>query len=794
MSDDLVNFEVNGIPLQARKGSMLIAATDAAGIRIPRFCYHEKLSVAANCRMCLVEVERAPKPMPACATPVAEGMKVYTRSPKALAAQKAVMEFLLINHPLDCPVCDQGGECELQDVSMGYGEDLSRYSEAKRVVRDKDIGPLIATEMTRCIHCTRCVRFGEEIAGMRELGATGRGERLEIGTFVQRTVVSELSGNVIDLCPVGALTAKPSRFTYRAWELIQHPTVSPHDCVGSNLFLHTDNGQAKRVVPRRNDGVNETWIADRDRFSYAGLQSEDRLTTPMIRDRGEWVSTDWETAMTRVIEGLRAQPATECGVLLSPQSSLEELYLAQQWLRGMGIQSLDHRLRQTDFSDQDQAPLFPYLGSSLEDLEETGGLLLVGGDVRKEQPMLAHRLRKAALKGRPVMAINPRDFGFHFPLAHQRVTDPHGMLTALAGVLRAALAGAGQSAPAALVDVLKAVKPDAVDTAMAEVLAQAGARGQVLLGTQAMHHPRFTLLRALAGALCEVTGARLGYLPEGGNAAGAWLAGAVPHRGAAGAALQTEGRHVQSLLADGMKACVLLNVEPELDCDNPAQALQALQGAEFVVAMTPFVTETLRRHAHVLLPIATFAETSGTWVNGEGRWQSVPGAATPPGDTRPAWKVLRVLGNMSDLAGFEYLSSEEVRDELKARLAEAGISGFDNRVSLEGRHLALPPRPAGLQRVSATAMYGVDSLVRRSLPLQQTPEALDRAARISETQARGLDLLGAEEVVVRQGKLTARMRLMIDDTVPAGCVWLPGGITETSTLGPAYGPVELHKV
>ncbi|MCG5493187.1 NADH-quinone oxidoreductase subunit NuoG [Ectothiorhodospira variabilis] len=794
MSEDLVNFEVDGIPLKAEKGSMLIRATDAAGIHIPRFCYHDKLSVAANCRMCLVEVERAPKPMPACATPVAEGMKVYTRSPKALAAQKSTMEFLLINHPLDCPVCDQGGECELQDVSMGFGEDISRYSEPKRAVKDQDIGPLIATEMTRCIHCTRCVRFGEEIAGMRELGATGRGENMEIGTFVAKTVASELSGNVIDLCPVGALTAKPSRFTYRAWELVQHATVAPHDCVGSNLYLHTYNGQAMRVVPRRNDGVNETWISDRDRFSYTGLSADDRLTQPMIRQKGEWVVTDWETALTRVVEGLRAQPAEACGALLSPQASLEELYLAQQWLRGLGIHHLDHRLRQSDFSDQGRAPLFPYLGGSLESLEQVSACLLVGSNIRKDQPMAAHRLRKAALDGAAIMAINVRDFPFHFPVQSQVVVDPQGMVMTLAAVAAAALEKAGGSTPRGFADLLKAAQVTDEARAMAERLAGEG-DARILLGIQAQHHPQFSLLRALGGVIADLTGATLGYLSEGGNASGAWLAGAVPHRGPGGAALETAGQPAGDWLSGAPKGCVLLNVEPDLDCADPAQAMQAMENADFVVALTPFAGESLRKVAHVLLPVSTFAETAGTYVNAEGRWQSVKGAATPPGEARPAWKVLRVLGNMCDLAGFEYLSSEQVRDEVKARLAEAGVSDFDTRVHHDGSKLPVPPKAAGLQRVSSVGLYAIDSLVRRSRPLQATPDAGDGdAARINAAQARSLDLSEAAQVVVRQGKLTARMPLVIDESIPEGCAWLPAGVSVTSGLGPSHGPVEFHKV
>ncbi|HPE73096.1 MAG TPA: NADH-quinone oxidoreductase subunit NuoG, partial [Candidatus Competibacter sp.] len=450
MSEEQVNIEVNGIPLKARKGAMLIEITDAAGIAIPRFCYHKKLSVAANCRMCLVEVEKAPKPLPACATPVMEGMKVYTESPKALAAQKGTMEFLLINHPLDCPICDQGGECELQDMALGYGADVSRFAERKRVVRDKNIGPLIATDMTRCIHCTRCVRFGEEVAGLRELGATGRGESVEIGTYVAHSVGSELSGNVIDLCPVGALTAKPSRYRGRSWEYVQHPAIAPHDSVGSNIFIHTLRGQVMRVVPRENEAINETWISDRDRFSYEGIYSDDRLSRPWAKG-GE---ADWEVALETASKGLReviAQHGAEAvGFLLSPTATVEELYLAQKLARGLGVANIDHRLRQADFSDQDAAPVFPWLGQELADLEKVGAALLIGSNVRMEQPLAGHRLRKAALAGGRILLINPRDFEFLFPVAAKVIADPAGMVAALVGVAQAVAELKGQDLPTEL--------------------------------------------------------------------------------------------------------------------------------------------------------------------------------------------------------------------------------------------------------------------------------------------------------------------------------------------------------
>ncbi len=788
MADDRVNIEVDGVPMQARRGAMLIEVTDEAGVRVPRFCYHRKLSVAANCRMCLVEVEKAPKPVPACATPVMEGMRVFTRSPKALDAQRATMEFLLINHPLDCPICDQGGECELQDVAMGYGEDVSRYSEAKRVVRDKDIGPLVATDMTRCIHCTRCVRFGEEIAGLRELGATGRGEFMEIGTFVAHTLGSELSGNVIDLCPVGALTAKPSRMAARAWELVQHAGVAPHDALGSNIYLHSLRGRVIRVVPRDNEAINETWISDRDRFSYEGLYSPDRLQSPMIRRDGRWQACDWEDALEAVVAGLRRYPGSEVGALAAPNATLEELYLLQGLMRGIGVHNIDHRLRQLDFSDQDRAPLMPWLGQGIAELQALDAALLVGCDIRREQPMAAHRLRKAALGGARVSALNPRDFGFRFPLADQLLCPPQQMVRTLAGVTVAALAGG--TIPEALARLLEDTEPNESERAVADQLKEAD-HAAVLLGNIAMGHPDYGLLRALAATLAECCRAHLGYLPQAANSAGAWLAGVLPHRLPGGEADPEPGLHAAAMLAAPRKAYLLLGVEPERDCADPARALAAMEAAEFVVALSPYASETTRRYAQVLLPSAGFAETSGTYVNAEGAWQSFRGAVPPPGEARPGWKVLRVLGNLLGLAGFEQLSSEQVRDELKARF-DGGLL-LDNGLKLEGV-LEPPASFEGLMRASSPSIYAGDPLVRRAGALQRTPDGQARGVYIHPEDAARLGLADTARVSVRQGEGSVEMPLVLDPGVARGCVWIPAGDAACAALGPAFGPIELQGV
>lgn len=790
MNDEsTVNLEINGIAMTARKGAMVIEVADEAGIRIPRFCYHDKLSIAANCRMCLVEVEKAPKPLPACATPVMEGMKVFTRSAKALEAQRGTMEFLLINHPLDCPICDQGGECELQDVAMGYGRDVSRYNEGKRVVADKNIGPLISTDMTRCIHCTRCVRFGQEIAGVMELGAPGRGEDMRITTYVEGTVDSEMSGNVIDLCPVGALNAKPSRMTARAWELAQHASVSAHDCIGSNVYVHTLRGAVNRVVPRDNEAINECWISDRDRFSYEGLKSARRLSTPMIRQHEQWVACDWDTALQAVADGLREtidrHGADQLGALISPNTSVEELHLLQRMIRGLGSNNIDHRLRQVDFSGAEQTPLFPWLGQQLTDLEHADALLLVGSNIRKEQPIAGHRVRKAARKGAKVFTINSRAFEFNFPVAGTALCRPDEMLDALAGILRS-LRDLGRPVDHALAPMLDATAAEPGLAAMARALAD-GERVSVLLGPQAIAHPQFERLRILAGAVAHASGAKFGLLSDGANAAGAWLAGAVPHRQPGGQALSAPGLDAAAMLTHPRKAYVLFGVEPEFDCYDPAAARLALDAAEFVVAFSAFQHEPARDYAHVMLPIAAFAEAAGTWVNAEGTWQSAAGAVAPPGEARPGWKVLRVLGNYLELDGFEYQSPEQVLDEARAHV---GSQFPDNRVTFSA--WSERPEPiSGLVRVSAVNPYAQDALTRNAPSLQRTRDAREQQARINAALAQQLGLVGADRALLRQGNAYTSVELVIDDSVADGCVWLPAGTPASARLGPMFGEIEL---
>ena len=802
MSQDTVTIEIDGRPCEVRKGAMVIEAADAAGIEIPRFCYHKKLTVAANCRMCLVEVERAPKPLPACATPVMDGMKVFTTSKTAREAQRSVMEFLLINHPLDCPICDQGGECELQDLAMGYGRGVSRFTERKRVVPDKNLGPLIATDMTRCIHCTRCVRFGSEVAGLTELGATGRGEDMRIGTFIERSVDSELSGNVIDVCPVGALTSKPFRFRARAWEMVQREGVAAHDAVGSNVYVHVRQGRLMRVVPRENEAVNEVWLSDRDRFSYEGLYAEDRLHRPRVRDEdGAWRDVDWEIALDAAARELRAVLDAEgpagLGALASPSATTEEHYLLQSLVRGLGGANLDHRLRQADFSDQDEAPAWPWLGMDLADLEGVDAALLVGSNVRKEQPLAGLRLRKAALAGASVFVVNPVDYAFNFDLAGRVVVSPDRIAGELAGIARAAGNGGagagGKGGPGA--------EPTAEQRAAAAGLADAK-RAVVLLGSGAAAHPRAAELRALARAIARRTGARLGILSDGPNGAGAALAGMLPHRGPGGAPVASAGLDAAAMLDAKLPAYLLLGTEPELDCANSEAALAALEGARSVVALTGYVSSAMESYASVLLPIGLFTETPGTFYNAEGRRQRYDAATTPPGEARPAWRILRVLANRLGLGGFDHEGIEDVRAEANARIGEVAppdnLAGSEARpggsgaAAGEGEGGGAPGTP--LWRIGEVPLYAVDPLVRRAASLQRTAEAPPPAVRVNPAVARSLGLVAGAMAAVRQNGSERTFEVAEDPAVPDGCLLLHAGVAHSVGLGPAWGRVAVEPV
>lgn len=788
----MVNIEINGIPVQAREGAMLIEAADEAGINIPRFCYHKKLSVAANCRMCLVDVEKAPKAMPACATPVSEGMVVFTRSSKALRAQKSVMEFLLINHPLDCPICDQGGECQLQEVAMGYGQDVSRFAEKKRVIKDKNIGPLVATDMTRCIHCTRCVRFGKEIAGIREMGATGRGEHMEIGTYIEKSVDSEMSGNIIDLCPVGALTSKPYRYKARPWELQDSPSISAHDCVGSNITIQTRRNELMRVLPQENESINEVWLSDRDRFSYEGVNSKHRLQVPMIKVDGKWEETDWNAALDFVVARLRHTlqgGANKLAALVSPSATVEEMYLTQKLMRGLGSNNIDHRLGQVDFREQDKAPLFPYLGGSIESLEQLNAVLIVGGNIRKAQPILNHRLRKAAMKGGKVMFINAMDYDYNYNVAEKRIVAPNQIVLELAAVAKALLTINNEAAPSGFANWVENITVHDAHLAMAEHLRTAE-RALILIGDQAPSLYDYSAIQGLAQLVSRLSGAKLGQVSVGANAAGAWLSGCIPHRGAAGEKLNAAGEDCLESMSGQGKGFLLLGVEPELDAYNAALAQNAMKNSDCVIALTAYNSDSLRSYADVLLPIATFAETSGTFINVEGQWQGFKGALAPVGEARPAWKILRVMGNMFDLQGFDYMSSEEVRDELFERLDEASLeASSEYQITTE-----MPQTQAGVVcRIGELAPYAVDAVVRRAKALQNTEDGRVNGVMINDHMASHLGLSEGDQVYAEQQGHGGRTTVRIDNRVPDQCAWIASGLNSSANLGGRYDPLTLKK-
>jgi NADH-quinone oxidoreductase subunit G len=728
----MLKVQIDGVEVEVPHGSTVMDATNKIGTYVPHFCYHKKLSIAANCRMCLVEVEKAPKPLPACATPVTDGMKVWTHSPAAKKAQNGVMEFLLINHPLDCPICDQGGECQLQDLAVGYGPSNSRYQEEKRVVPRKELGPLVAAEeMTRCIQCTRCVRFGQEIAGVMELGLAGRGEHSEIVSFVGKAVESELSGNMIDLCPVGALTSEPFRYQARTWELARRRSVSPHDGLGSNLLVQVKQKKVMRVLPLENEAINECWLSDRDRFSYEGLNSEDRLTQPMVKRGGRWETVDWQVAIDEAVWGLKGR---EPGILASPHATLEELFLAGKLAQGLHG-AADFRLRQADFSADGKLGGIPWLGVPIAELGQLDRVLVVGSFLRKEHPLIAHRLRQAAKRGTRIYMLHAVDDDWLMPIAGKKIVPP-----------------------SQLPDLLAFFEKDLKE----------GKNAAVLIGNFAQQHPRAAQIHAAAQAL----GVKVGFLGEAANSVGGRVAG-LPVGGSVPSALQK-------------KAIVILNAEPELDCADPQAALAGLQRAEFVLSLSPYRANL--EHANVILPIGAFAETAGTFVSMEGRVQSFYATVPPPGEARPGWKVLRVLGTMLGVPGFEYDSVEQVRSDcLQGRDV---LSMLSNRTSVEVQG---GEKPSGIQRIADVPIYFSDPLVRRSRPLQETGDARPPAARMNAKLMQRLGVSNGQKVVVTQGSGAATLVAALDPTVPDDCVRVATGHPSTAVLGPMFGTVSLEK-
>ena len=760
---DLVTITIDGVELKAPRDAMLIEVADKAGIDIPRFCYHKHLSVAANCRMCMVEVEKAPKPLPACATPVIEGMQVHTRSKLALDAQKGTMEFLLINHPLDCPVCDQGGECELQDVAMGYGSDVSRFTERKRVVKDKEIGPLVSTDMTRCIHCTRCVRFGQEIAGVRELGATGRGEFMEIGTYVEKSLSSELSGNVIDLCPVGALNAKPSRMKGRAWEMLEHQTISPHDSFGSNITLHTLRGEVIRAVPHENPEVNETWISDRDRFSYEAIYSDQRLKTVMQKENGEWQTTEWSNALRSVAGILQEYEPEDIGILISSNQTNEEIHLMQKFADELNIKNIDHRVHQVDFSDQENDPLFPWLGMPIADIENQDVIVIVGSDLRAEQPMLAHKIRQASLRGAKVIVLNPQHCEFFIDLHAQHVFKPQKWLEKLASIGNA--------------DELSGILS----------LLSNGERTCVLLGNLAQQHYEYSSLRAVTYQLAQDTDSVFGYISVSSNASGAALLGAEPHRAMMATSIVESGMHYADMIANPRKVYILMGLEPEFDCALPGQTLSALENAEKVISLSSFTTEKMRSYCDWLLPLACFAETEGTKINIEGRWQSFTKVIEEDGEVKEGWKILRMMGVELGLNDFDYNSIDDVRKEIREHVESSLV--FSNELATIPQVVINSVSHEGMSRVGTVPIYSVDALVRNAVSLQEAQETSQAQVSMNQRDINRLGLRDGCLVNVIQGDQNATLQCKQDNDVLEGTAYIPRSLSGSEKLGAVYDEV-----
>ena len=784
---DMVNIEIDGQVMQAPKGAMIIQAADKAGIQIPRFCYHDKLAIAANCRMCLVDVEKAPKPMPACATPVMEGMKVYTRSKRALDSQRNVMEFLLVNHPLDCPICDQGGECELQDVAMGYGRSVSRFAERKRVVADEDLGPLVATEMTRCIHCTRCVRFTDDIAGTTELGGMFRGEHLEIGTFIGRSLRSELSGNIIDLCPVGALTNKVFRFRARPWELMARESIGYHDSLGSNLYLHLRRGEVMRTVPRDNESINENWLSDRDRFSHQGLTHSDRLTTPRVKRDGRWVDVSWEDAIKAAADGLRGavsrHGAEQLGSLTSPSVSAEELFLVQALTRGLGSPNVDHRLQQLDCSDDAAQPIAPIFAAPVAEYSQVRALLLVGSHPRHDLPLLGQRIRHAWKHGAQIDAVNPLAFDHHFSVNHNLVGDPAQQIADLAAVAVALAQLATTNFSAEINEWAGRSTRQSEAQAIARSL-HGHEPSRVLFGDHAVRHPSASLLRRIAQFIARISNSAYDEVPSGANGAAAWRVGCVPHRGPGGSAV-TAGFSVPQMLGQPRKAYLLYGAEAAEDFADAKAATAALTGADFVLAFAAFKHATTESVANVILPIGLTPEVDGTFVNVDGTLQSLAAGAKLPGEARPGWRVLRALGAALNVAGFDFNDFATLHASVRPLLSGGSVE--------VGPSLPSPAATAageGLIVQRYLPIYRVDAVVRRAPALQGTVLGENGELRLNPEDALALGI-GQSATITIGGRSFA---CSSSTEVPRGVCRVPSGFDSTAALPTTGQRIHIERV
>lgn len=794
----MLNIEIDGKSLQVENGTTIIDAADKVGISIPRFCYHPKLSVAASCRMCLVQVEKFNKPLPACATPVADGMKIFTRSKSAIEAQQGVMEFLLINHPLDCPICDQGGECELQDVAVAYGASGSRYTEEKRVVFNKNIGPLVSTDMTRCIQCTRCVRFLQEIGGVMELGMIGRSEHAQIAAYIDKSVNSELSGNIIDLCPVGALTSKPFRYSARSWELTRRPSIAAHDGLGSHIEVHVKDNKVMRVLPREKESINECWLSDRDRFSYEGLNSSDRLKVPMIKHKGRWVETDWKTALEfaagQIKDITNEYGSDALGVLVSPNSTMEEGFLAKKLANGLNCGNVDYRLRQTDFRLDGKRLGTPWMGCNIHEIEELDRIILIGSNLRNEHPLLAQRFRKAVANGAELSIVSPLDNDPLMDIAHKVIVRPNDMVNVLAQILKAmsGLQRISLCLPPSLTQLLVEIKVRPNTQKIAESLAGHGESYDlvspkigIFLGNMALSDPRFTEMYSMAEAIGGITGAKGGILPAAANSTGMHFMGVMP---------SATGMHARAMLEVPRKAYIVVNIEPELDCQHAALAKAAMEKAECVVALTAYKSQALE-NADILLPIAPFTETSGTYMSMEGRVQSFVAAVRPLGESRPAWKVLRVLANTLGLQGFDYETSEQVKEAVFGGEKPSAVvwRNLNNNLR-ELVEVQVNIKHDGLQRIGEVPQYESDPIVRRSPSLKKTKYNIKPMARMCEAQLTALGLVDGDSVLVKQDKGSSELIVRLDNHVAMGCVRVAAAHEDTVGLGDLMGDITIEKL
>ncbi|MCL2021059.1 MAG: NADH-quinone oxidoreductase subunit NuoG [Betaproteobacteria bacterium] len=786
----MLEIEINGKKAEVPEGSTIIEAAQLAGVYIPHFCYHRKLSIAASCRMCLVEVEKAAKPLPACATPATNGMRVFTHSALAVKAQKSVMEFLLINHPLDCPICDQGGECQLQDLAVGYGDTKSGFAEKKHVTEGKSAGPLVSMrEMSRCIHCTRCVRFGQEIAGVMELGMAYRSTHSEITTFLGRAIESELSGNLVDVCPVGALTSRPFRYLARSWELVGHRSVSPHDSIGANITVQTKAGRVMRVLPRENDEVNECWLTDKDRFSYTALHTEERLTKPMLKQGGKWHEVSWNDALDYVAHGLKDIAANAgsdaLAALAAPWATVEELYLLRKLMRGLGTDNVDYRLRRQDFSLDGKYVGASWLGMKIADVRHLDSILIVGSFLRKDHPLLTQRLRHAVQKHHAeINLISVTDDDPKLDLYTRQNVSPAGLPLALAAVVKEVAQIRGVALPE-----LAFVPESEIAKWIAASLLRVKHKA-ILFGHVAEQVGTAGFLHQLGLKLAELTGATFGFLGEAANSVGGQLLGLGKET------------NTRQMFANPHQAYLLFGFEPELDCANPAEALTALKGAKMTALFTPFKHAPALEYADALLPLAAFTETSGTYVNIEGRVQSFAGALSPVGEARPGWKILRVLANTLNVPGFAFTGSEEVLHEAWQEAgvsvdAEGFASGLNNNLAVTPA-LTLPPpeeMPEGaLERIADVPIYFTDPTVRRAAPLQETSSAALPDARVCAATLARLGISAGNTVIVRQGAGTARLAVAVDESVPEGCLRVAAGHPLTSALGGMFDPVFVERV